>query len=68
MGWVSYDPLPARRTLATARRLGERAGRRFVTSGAWPRNPFETPGLEPLPEVWSRGMLKAVGHARLSAN
>jgi hypothetical protein len=55
---------PTAHAVATARRLGERAGRGFVTYGIWPRNPFRAPGLEALAASWKRAMLTEVGQAR----
>jgi hypothetical protein len=46
-----------------AGRLGERAGRRFMRSGIWPRNPFRTAELEPLAAEWRRAVFAAVGPA-----
>lgn len=55
---------PTAHAVARARRLGERAGRRFVTYGIWPRNPFRAPGLEALAAAWKRAMITEVGQAR----
>ena len=64
MNWAPYQELPTRSSLTMARRLGERAGHRFVTFGTWPRNPFGAPGLEPFAAAWSCAMFKAVGQER----
>ena len=49
---------PTPLALITARRLGERAGRRLVTYRIWPGNPVIRPGLEPLAAASSRAMLR----------
>ena len=42
------------RAIAAARRLGERAGRRYINTGIFPRNPFRTPAVEDLAAAWRR--------------
>jgi hypothetical protein len=57
---VTLTPSPE----AIARRMGERAGRRFLASGIWPRCPFrgsDHPVVVELAAVWRRAIFSTVG-------
>ena len=46
-----------------ARRIGARAGERYVRTGIWPRNPFRAPSSDPLAVAWRDGMFAVTGPA-----
>ena len=47
--------------IIAARQLGERAGRRYLHTGIWPRNPFRTDQVADLAAAWRSAVFAVTG-------
>jgi hypothetical protein len=53
--------MSATEAIEAAGRLGARAGRRYLHTGIWPRQPFRTDDVADLAAAWRHELLETVG-------